>query len=208
LHWLVWPTSAWSATLKLNHPTTLDLVSWIGNITNTHSSSLALPAVRVRFPARFFCQGRTLRSRERKFRGLDSACGKAPGTATKGICFFFSSGSHARRKEERRNQMQERQHATWGELLREAVERPGRMLEAYTAFHNYSFGNALLALEQCIRRNLQPGPLNTYNGWFERKRQVRKGEKGITLCMPMPFKKAAQTDGVQEETAEPQTCYA
>ena len=91
------------------------------------------------------------------------------------------------------------QHATWGELLREAVEKPGRMLEAYTAFHNYSFGNALLALEQCTRRNLQPGPLNTYNGWLERKRQVRKGEKGITLCMPMPFKKAAETDGVQEE---------
>ena len=35
--------------------------------------------------------------------------------------------------------MPERQHATWGELLREAVEKPGRMLEAYTAFHNYSF---------------------------------------------------------------------
>ena len=104
--------------------------------------------------------------------------------------------------------MPERQHATWGELLREAVEKPGRMLEAYTVFHNYSFGNALLALEQCTRRNLQPGPLNTYNGWLERKRQVRKGEKGITLCMPMPFKKAAQTDSVQDETTEPQTCYA
>jgi len=34
--------------------------------------------------------------------------------------------------------MPERQHATWGELLREAVEKPGRTLEAYTAFHNYS----------------------------------------------------------------------
>jgi hypothetical protein len=78
--------------------------------------------------------------------------------------------------------MTERQHATWGELLREAVEKPGRMLQAYTAFHNYSFGNALLALEQRIRRNLQPGPLNTYQGWLERKRQVRKGEKGITLA--------------------------
>jgi antirestriction protein ArdC len=104
--------------------------------------------------------------------------------------------------------MPEKQHATWGELLRDAVEVPGRMLEAYTAFHNYSFGNALLALEQCIQRNLQPGPLNTYRGWLERKRQVRKGEKGITLCMPMPFKKAAQVDDAQDETAEPQTCYA
>ena len=34
--------------------------------------------------------------------------------------------------------MPERKYATWGELLREAVEKPGRMLDAYTAFHNYS----------------------------------------------------------------------
>jgi len=104
--------------------------------------------------------------------------------------------------------MPERQHAPWGELLRDAVEKPGRMLEAYTAFHNYSFGNAVLALEQCIRRNLQPGPLNTYRGWLERKRQVRKGEKGLTLCMPMPFKRAAQTDSVESDTTEKETQYA
>jgi len=101
--------------------------------------------------------------------------------------------------------MPERQHATWGELLRDAVEKPGRMLAAYTAFHNYSFGNALLALEQCVRRNLQPGPLNTYRGWLERKRQVRKGETGITLCMPMPFKRTTPTGDTEEEAAEPQT---
>jgi antirestriction protein ArdC len=82
------------------------------------------------------------------------------------------------------------------------------MLEAYAAFHNYSIGNALLALEQCVRRNLQPGPLNTYRGWLERKRQVRKGETGITLCMPMPFKRTMHTDNVEEEPAEPQTRYA
>ena len=104
--------------------------------------------------------------------------------------------------------MPEKQQATWGELLREAVEKPGRMLEAYTAFHNYSFGNALLALEQCIRRGLQPGPLNTYRGWVERKRQVRKGEKCITLCMPMPFKRTARAESTEEETTEPQASYA
>jgi len=104
--------------------------------------------------------------------------------------------------------MEKEQRATWGQLLRDAVEKPGRMLEAYTAFYNYSFGNALLALEQCIRRNLQPGPLNTYRGWFEKKRQVRKGERGITLCMPMSFKKTGQAENVKDETAEAQTCYA
>ena len=104
--------------------------------------------------------------------------------------------------------MPERQHATWGELLRDAVEKPGRMLEAYTAFHNYSFGNALLALEQCVRRNLQPGPLNTYRGWLEKKRQVHKGERGITLCMPMPFKRTTHADSTEEEPADPQTRVA
>jgi antirestriction protein ArdC len=82
------------------------------------------------------------------------------------------------------------------------------MLEAYAAFHNYSIGNALLALEQCVRRNLQPGPLNTYRGWLERKRQVRKGETGITLCMPMPFKRTTHTDHPEEEPEEPETRYA
>src|ERR1700732_4673545 len=105
--------------------------------------------------------------------------------------------------------MPEKQYANWGELLRDAVEKPGRMLAAYTAFHNYSFGNALLALEQCTRRDLQPGPLNTYRGWLEKKRQVHKGERGITLCLPMPFKKAAQTDTTKErEATDPQTRYA
>src|SRR3984957_10803959 len=104
--------------------------------------------------------------------------------------------------------MPEGQHVTWGELLRDAVEKPGRSLEAYTAFHNYSFGNALLALEQCIRRNLQPGPLNTYRGWLERGRQVRKGEKGITLLMPMPCKRGPHPDSTQDESTESQTRYA
>lgn len=104
--------------------------------------------------------------------------------------------------------MTENQHATWGELLRDAVEKPGRMLEAYTAFHNYSIGNALLALDQCVRRHLQPGPLNTYRGWLERKRQVRRGERGITLCMPMPYKGKKDGDGAEEQSAEPETRYS
>jgi N-terminal domain of anti-restriction factor ArdC len=134
---------------------------------------------------------------------------KRRGPPRRAFASFFQAEITLEKRRKEEHKMTERQHATWGELLRDAVEKPGQLLEAYTAFHTYSFGNALLALEQCIRRNLQPGPLNTYRGWLERKRQVRKGEKGITLCMPMPFKKAAQTDSVQDdETAEPQTRYA
>jgi antirestriction protein ArdC len=121
------------------------------------------------------------------------------------LLFFQAKTTPEKREKRGKAKMPERQHATWGELLRDAVEKPGRMLAAYTAFHNYSFGNALLALEQCVRRNLQPGPLNTYRGWLERKRQVRRGETGITLCMPMPFKRTAHTDDTKEESAGPQT---
>src|SRR5207249_10551162 len=41
----------------------------------------------LRFAACFFCQGSSLRSDKRKLRGLDSACGEAPGTARKGFVF-------------------------------------------------------------------------------------------------------------------------
>jgi antirestriction protein ArdC len=124
------------------------------------------------------------------------------------LLLFFKRTPRLKNGRKGKNKMTERPHATWGELLREAVEKPGRMLQAYTAFHNYSFGNALLALEQCVRRNLQPGPLNTYRGWLERKRQVRKGETGITLCMPMRFKRAAHTEDTEEESAKSQTRHA
>src|ERR1051326_9125470 len=80
---------------------------------------------------------------------------------------------------------------TWSDLLRDAVSTPGKLLEAYTAFHNYSVGNSLLALFQCYDRGITPGPLNTYKGWQQLGRQVRKGEKSIVLCMPLAYKKRA-----------------
>src|ERR1700737_893162 len=99
------------------------------------------------------------------------------------------------------------EHATWGALLHSAVHTPGKLLAAYTAFHNYSFGNALLALEQCISRKIEPGPLNRYKGWLAFKRQVRKGEKGLCLCMPVTYKKrltsrppAEFIEGTEEST--------
>ena len=100
------------------------------------------------------------------------------------------------------------EHATWGELLHSAVHTPGKLLAAYTAFHNYSFGNALLALEQCISRKIEPGPLNSYKGWLQLKRQVRKGEKGLCLCMPVTYKRrvrgkiASETIEGNEETLD------
>jgi N-terminal domain of anti-restriction factor ArdC len=79
---------------------------------------------------------------------------------------------------------------TWSDLLRDAISIPGKLLEAYTAFHNFSVGNSLLALFQCYEREITPGPLNTYKGWRQLGPQVRKGEKAITLRMPLAYKNA------------------
>jgi len=71
-----------------------------------------------------------------KAAALTARAAKRRGPTRRALLLFFKRKSRLKRKKE---QMPERQHASWGELLREAVEKPGRMLEAYTAFHNYSF---------------------------------------------------------------------
>lgn len=86
----------------------------------------------------------------------------------------------------------------WEQLLQEAVNKPGSMLAAYTQFHNYSLGNCMLALMQCQARDIHPGPIATYNRWNELGRHVKRGEKALTLCMPLTVKKKAE-----EETEEP-----
>jgi hypothetical protein len=76
----------------------------------------------------------------------------------------------------------------WSRLIEEAVKRSGLLLEAYTAFHNYSVGNQVLALVQCEERGLRPGPLSTYQGWLAKGRQVQRGERALVLCMPLTIR--------------------
>ncbi len=74
---------------------------------------------------------------------------------------------------------------SWAALLDEAVKKPGFIHEAYSRFHNYSLGNQLLAMFQCLERGVQPGPLATWPKWKELGRYVKKGERALTLCMPV-----------------------
>jgi antirestriction protein ArdC len=82
----------------------------------------------------------------------------------------------------------------WSALLIEAVNKPGLIMKAYSAFHSYSLGNQLLALVQCQMRGMQPGPINTYPGWQALGRQVKRGERALTLCMPITGKRRNETD--------------
>jgi antirestriction protein ArdC len=74
---------------------------------------------------------------------------------------------------------------SWAALLDEAVSKPGYIHQAYSRFHQYSLGNQLLALFQCFERGLQLGPLASFRKWKELGRHVKKGEKALTLCMPV-----------------------
>lgn len=92
----------------------------------------------------------------------------------------------------------------WSELLIEAVERPGLILEAYWRFYGYSLGNQVAALCQCIGRGLTPGPIATVHKWNEVGRRVRRGERALSLCMPVTVKE--RSNGQQE--SEPPVTFA
>jgi len=81
--------------------------------------------------------------------------------------------------------------ASFADLLQSAVTEPGILSNCYRAFYGYSVGNQLLAWSQCVQRGIAPGPIATFMGWKEKGRYVRKGEKALTLCMPVTVKRKA-----------------
>ena len=88
---------------------------------------------------------------------------------------------------------------SFAELLESALTNPGTISASYSAFHNYSFGNQLLAMAQCMAREIPIGPIATFPKWKELGRFVRKGEKAIVLCQPVTIK---SKDAAEGETPE------
>src|SRR5688500_15397250 len=87
------------------------------------------------------------------------------------------------------------QPTDFASLLKQAVSQPGKIAEAYSRFWNYSLGNQLLALFECARRGIEPGPIGTFMHWKNVGRHVRKGEKAITLCLPITIKRKSNAAG-------------
>jgi len=51
-------------------------------------------------------------------------------------------------------------------------------------------------------RGIQPGPLATFPKWKELGRHVKKGEKAVTLCMPITRKRTKTVtaeDGAEQD---------
>src|SRR4051794_5364982 len=84
----------------------------------------------------------------------------------------------------------------WSALLVDAVDKSGVISAAYQRFHEYSVGNQLIALFTCLRRNIEPGPIHTFRGWLELGRHVKKGERAISLCMPVTVKRKSKDERI------------
>lgn len=95
----------------------------------------------------------------------------------------------------------------WSALLVEAVNKPGLIMEAYSAFHNYSMGNQILALVQCQLRGLEPGPINTFPGWQALGRNVKRGERALVLCMPITRKRRDENANDSNEEVKEEHTY-
>jgi hypothetical protein len=80
-------------------------------------------------------------------------------------------------------------HPDWQQLLINAVNQPGVVSAAYSRFWNYSVGNQILAMFQCLERRIVSGPIHTFKGWHDLGRRVKKGEKALVLCMPIPVRR-------------------
>jgi hypothetical protein len=79
-------------------------------------------------------------------------------------------------------------------LLQAALTQPGVMNQAYRAFHNYSLGNQMLAALQLLGRGLPLAPIASFNAWREKGRFVKKGEKAISLYLPISVKRRVDQD--------------
>ena len=78
-------------------------------------------------------------------------------------------------------------------------EKYKNFLTKMSQFHNYSLNNQLLIAIQ------RPGATlcASYTGWKKQERQVKKGEKGIKIICPAPYKKQALQDKKDPQTGKP-----
>src|SRR5262247_3936013 len=93
------------------------------------------------------------------------------------------------------------------QLLEEAVTKPGTLMRAYSLFWNYSLGNQILALIQANRRGIALGPIASFNRWKELGRHVKRGEKAITLCMPVTGKRTVKEDTADGNDSETEVTF-
>lgn len=88
-----------------------------------------------------------------------------------------------------------RERPDWGALFLEALAKPGRLADCYAMFHEYSLGNRILAAIQLAARGLPLAPIASFGKWKVLGRSVKKGEKAISLIMPLTISRKPEDDG-------------
>lgn len=78
-------------------------------------------------------------------------------------------------------------------------EKYKNFLTQMSKFHSYSLSNQLLIAMQRPDATL----CASYSGWKNQERQVKKGEKGIKIICPAPYKKEKIKDVVDPKTGKP-----
>ena len=73
-------------------------------------------------------------------------------------------------------------------------DRYREFLKTMAKFHNYSFNNTMLIAMQRPDATL----VTSYKNWQSMGRQVMKGEKGITIIAPAPYKKIKEKEVLDE----------
>ena len=73
-------------------------------------------------------------------------------------------------------------------------------LNAMSKFHHYSFSNVMLILMQCPEASMVAG----YTTWKKQfGRTVKKGEHGIMILAPAPYKRIVETEKIDPLTKAP-----
>ena len=78
-------------------------------------------------------------------------------------------------------------------------EKYTEYLNTMAKFHNYSFNNTLLIAMQKPEATLVAG----YQAWQKKfNRQVKRGEKGIQIIAPAPYKEKQEIEKTDPDTGE------
>ena len=106
----------------------------------------------------------------------------------------------------RTNENQEEKLRELTEKLQESVRdfmdgpKYKAFLKQMAQFHSYSFNNQLLIAMQRPDATL----CASYAGWRAQNRQVKKGEKGIKIICPAPYKVSYLKDKIDPATGQPE----
>jgi len=68
----------------------------------------------------------------------------------------------------------------WNQLIREALDTPGDMMNVYNRLHEYSYTNTLLFLQQGVRE-----PVASYHRWRSVGRHVLRGAHAKNVIVPL-----------------------